>query len=57
MREGFRFVGIEQSAEYFEIARRRIQAAVDEDRNQPDLVRQVDRALAKIRSEQMGFNL
>jgi hypothetical protein len=57
IREGFRFVGIEQSPDYFEIARRRIQAAVDEAANTPDLVRQVDRAVAKLKAAQMSLSL
>lgn len=50
VREGFAFVGIEQDPDYFDMACRRVAAAVDEAARMPDLVVQVDRAVAAIRA-------
>lgn len=53
VREGCGFIGIERDPEYFEIARRRIQAALDERDRAPDL-------LASLRApaaQQMAFAL
>jgi DNA modification methylase len=47
VRERFRFVGIEQSPEYFEIACKRVAAAVDFAAREPDLVREIGKALGK----------
>jgi DNA modification methylase len=47
VREGFRFVGVEQSPEYFEICCKRIGAAVDYATREPDLVQQITIALGK----------
>jgi site-specific DNA-methyltransferase (adenine-specific) len=47
VREGFRFVGIEHSPEYFEIACKRVAAAVDFAAREPDLVREIGKALGK----------
>lgn len=44
VRHGFRIVGIEQSPEYFEIAHRRIVAAVAADDAMPRLDREITRA-------------
>lgn len=52
VRHGFAFVGIEQSPEYFEIARRRIQAAVDEESNTPSFELEITRA---VRAVQLGL--
>lgn len=41
VRHGFRFVGIERDPQYFEIARRRIAAAVEEEARMPTLERQI----------------
>lgn len=57
LRENMHFVGIEQSREYFEIARRRIERAAEDLAREPDLVRQVDRAVAVIRAKQMALSL
>ena len=50
VREGFRFIGIEQDPDYFDIACRRVATAVDDADRMPDLVQQVDRAVAAIRA-------
>lgn len=55
VREGMRFVGIEQSPEYFDIARRRITAAAEATKKAPDLVREIDKAVAKMKAEQMAL--
>lgn len=55
VREGFRFIGIEKSPEYFEIACERVAAAVQQLEEMPDLVRQVDRAVAQIRAQQFDL--
>lgn len=47
VREGFGFVGIEQDPDYFEIAAKRIGAAVRFAEREPDLVAEITRALAK----------
>lgn len=47
VREGFGFVGCEQSPEYFEIAAKRIGAAVRLVEAAPDLVRDISAALSK----------
>jgi site-specific DNA-methyltransferase (adenine-specific) len=52
VREGFAFVGCEQSPKYFDIARRRIQAAVDFVAREPDLVREISKVVKKKREEQ-----
>lgn len=57
VREGFRFIGIEQSPEYFDIARRRIEQAVADAETQPDLVKEIDRAVHAMRAEQQEFCL
>lgn len=52
VRHGFGFVGIEQSPEYFEIARRRIQAAVDAEASAPSFEAEITRA---VRAVQLGL--
>lgn len=51
-REGLRFVGIEQSPEYFEIAYKRIEAAIAALHRQPDIIREITTATARIKAEQ-----
>lgn len=53
VREGFRFVGIEQSPEYFAIACKRIEAAVALAEREPDLVRDIGSAILMAQTEQM----
>lgn len=53
VREGAGFIGIERDPDYFEIARRRIQAAIDERERTPDLLAPVLRPSA----EQLGLGL
>lgn len=52
VREGFGFVGCEQSPEYFEIACQRIAAAVEFAAREPDLVREITKAARRIKGEQ-----
>ncbi len=52
VRAGFRFVGIEQSPEYFDIARRRIAHAVDEAERMPDMERRIEAAVHEFRRAQ-----
>jgi site-specific DNA-methyltransferase (adenine-specific) len=52
VREGVSFVGVERDPAYFDIACRRIEAAVEAVAREPDLVRDIDRALSRIRSAQ-----
>jgi site-specific DNA-methyltransferase (adenine-specific) len=47
VREGFGFVGIEQDPDYFEIAAKRVAAAVRFVEREPDLVREITKALDK----------
>ena len=44
VREGFGFIGIEREEKYFDIACKRIEAAVKEDRTQPDLIKPLQEA-------------
>jgi len=55
VRENFRFVGIEQSPEYFDIARRRIEAALAERERTPDLLRRAEVAASGKFSAQMAL--
>lgn len=48
VRHGFQFVGIEQSEDYFEIACRRIQAAVDAEASMPRFEREIARAVKAV---------
>ncbi|MEQ1698019.1 MAG: site-specific DNA-methyltransferase, partial [Hyphomicrobiaceae bacterium] len=52
VRHGFRFIGIEKSPEYFDIARRRIQAAVDAEAATPSFELEITRA---VRAVQLGL--
>lgn len=49
VREGFRFVGVEQDPDYFDIASRRIAHAVQLVEQEPDLVREITKATKRIR--------
>ena len=49
VRAGFRFTGIEQSADYFDIARRRIEHAVAESERMPDIERAIEKAVHEYR--------
>jgi len=51
VREGFRFVGVEQSPEYFEIACARIAAAVDEATKQPNLVNEITKVTRRLKDK------
>ena len=51
VRAGFGFVGIEQSPEYFDLARRRIEHAVAESERMPDLERAIEIAVHEYRRE------
>lgn len=53
VREGFGFVGIEQSPEYYDIACRRIAAAERLLQAEPDLVTGLTAALAKPKQEDL----
>lgn len=56
VREGARFIGVEQSPDYFDIACRRIAEAVRMTEAEPDLVREITKAL-KTRQTQMTFDV
>ena len=51
VRAGFGFVGIEQSPEYFDIARRRIEFAVNEAERMPDMERAIEKAVHEFRKQ------
>ena len=51
VRAGFGFVGIEQSPEYFDIARRRIEFAVNESERMPDMERAIEKAVHEFRKQ------
>lgn len=48
VREGFGFIGVEQDADYFDIACRRVEAAVRLLELQPDIVREMQRARTSV---------
>lgn len=52
VRHGFRFVGIEQSPEYFDIACRRVSAAVQMEEQMPSLEREITKA---VRAQQLAL--
>ncbi len=54
VREGCRFVGVEQSPEYFEIAAARIAHAQRQTEREPDLVREITAAVRKVRPGGQG---
>ena len=52
VRHGFRFLGIEQSPEYFDIACRRIAHAVEQEERMPRIEREITKA---VRAEQLSM--
>lgn len=54
VREGMSFIGCEQYPDYFEIACRRIQTAVDYIAREPDLVREISKAVAAKKKAEQG---
>lgn len=51
VREGFRFVGVEQDPGYFEIACARVKAAVEETALQPNIVNEITKATRRLKDK------
>lgn len=57
VRHGFRFVGIERDPQYFEIARRRITAAAEEEARMPTLERQITEVVRAMQLDMLDANV